>query len=54
VSTLQSYIGTSHPFAQLDWNQIPAFARLGIDPSTLQQEDEDLSAAMDAAMSMLQ
>lgn len=54
VSTLQSYIGTSHPFAQLDWNQIPAFARLGIDPGTLQQEDEDLSAAMDAAMSMLQ
>ncbi|ANF26226.1 HDOD domain-containing protein [Stutzerimonas stutzeri] len=54
VATLQSYIGTSHPFTQLDWNQIPAFAKLGLDPSTLLQEDEDLSAAMDAAMSMLQ
>jgi HD-like signal output (HDOD) protein len=51
---LQSYIGTSHPYTQLDWNQIPAFAQLDLDPSTLLQEDEDLSAAMDAAMSMLQ
>ncbi len=54
VATLQSYIGSSHPYTQLDWNQIPAFAKLGLDPSTLLQEDEDLSAAMDAAMSMLQ
>jgi HD-like signal output (HDOD) protein len=54
VATLQSYIGTSHPYTQLDWTQIPAFAQLGLDPSTLLQEDEDLSAAMDAAMSMLQ
>ncbi|WP_407295805.1 HDOD domain-containing protein [Stutzerimonas zhaodongensis] len=54
VATLQSYIGTSHPFTQLDWNQIPAFDKLGLDPSTLLQEDEDLSAAMNAAMSMLQ
>lgn len=54
VATLQSHIGSTHPYTQLDWNQIPAFARLGLDPSTLLQEDEDLSAAMDAAMSMLQ
>ncbi len=54
VATLQSHIGSTHPYTQLDWNQIPAFARLGLDPNTLLQEDEDLSAAMDAAMSMLQ
>ena len=54
VATLQSHIGSTHPSTQLDWNQIPAFARLGLDPSTLLEEDEDLSAAMDAAMSMLQ
>ena len=54
VATLQSHIGSSHPYTQLDWNDIPAFARLGLDPGTLLQEDEDLSAAMDAAMSMLQ
>lgn len=54
VATLQSHIGSTHPYTLLDWNQIPAFARLGLDPSTLLEEDEDLSAAMDAAMSMLQ
>ena len=54
VATLQSHIGTSHPYTQLDWNQISAFAKLGLDPNTLLQEDEDLSAAMDAAMGMLQ
>lgn len=54
IATLQSYLGTSHPYTQLDWNQIPAFAKLGLDPNTLLEEDEDLSAAMDAAMSMLQ
>ncbi|MBA1263679.1 HDOD domain-containing protein [Stutzerimonas stutzeri] len=54
VATLQSHIGSTHPYTQLDWNRIPAFARLGLEPSTLLQEDEDLSAAMDAAMSMLQ
>ncbi|KGK84495.1 HDOD domain-containing protein [Pseudomonas stutzeri] len=54
VATLQSYLGSNHPYTQLDWSQIPAFTKLGLDPSTLLQEDEDLSAAMDAAMSMLQ
>lgn len=54
VATLQSYIGTEHPYTKLDWSQIPAFAKLGLDPSKDINEDEDLSAAMEAAMSMLQ
>ncbi|HBX55050.1 HDOD domain-containing protein [Pseudomonas sp. UBA2684] len=54
VATLQSYLGSEHPYTQLDWSQIPAFAKLGLDPSVDMQADEDLSAAMDAAMSMLQ
>ncbi|MBS7661538.1 HDOD domain-containing protein [Pseudomonas lalucatii] len=54
VATLQSYLGSQHPYTQLDWGQIPAFAKLGLDPNVDMQEDEDLSAAMDAAMSMLQ
>ena len=54
VATLQSYIGTEHPYTQLDWSQIPAFAKLGLDPSQDIHEDEDLNAAMEAAMSMLQ
>ncbi|MBP8184337.1 MAG: HDOD domain-containing protein [Pseudomonas sp.] len=54
VATLQSYIGTDHPYTKLDWSQIPAFAKLGLDPSKDMNDDEDLSAAMEAAMSMLQ
>jgi HD-like signal output (HDOD) protein len=54
VATLQSYIGTDHPYTQLDWSKIPAFAKLGLDPSKDMNDDEDLSAAMEAAMSMLQ
>ena len=54
VATLQSYLGSQHPYTQLDWAQIPAFAKLGLDPNVDMQEDEDLSAAMDAAMGMLQ
>ena len=54
VATLQSYLGTEHPYTQLDWSQIPAFRKLGLDPSQNLNEDEDLSAAMEAAMSMLQ
>lgn len=54
VATLQSYIGTPHPYTQLDWNQVPAFGKLGLKPDMDLHADEDLSAAMDAAMTMLQ
>ncbi|NQD92390.1 HDOD domain-containing protein [Pseudomonas sp. CrR25] len=54
VATLQSYLGSEHPYTQLDWGSIPAFAKLGLDPNVDMQEDEDLSAAMEAAMDMLQ
>ena len=54
VATLQSYVGSEHPYTQLDWSQIPAFRKLGLDPSQNLNDDEDLSAAMEAAMGMLQ
>ncbi|MFI8610478.1 HDOD domain-containing protein [Pseudomonas sp. NPDC077649] len=54
VATLQSYLGSEHPYTQLDWSTVPAFAKLGLDPKVDMQADEDLSAAMEAAMSMLQ
>ncbi|MEX6504147.1 HDOD domain-containing protein [Pseudomonas zhanjiangensis] len=54
VATLQSFLGSQHPYTQLDWSRIPAFAKLGLDPNVDMQEDEDLSAAMEAAMGMLQ
>lgn len=53
VATLQSYLGSTHPYTQLDWSKVPAFAKLGLDPQVDMQADEDLSAAMEAAMSML-
>ena len=54
VATLQSYLGSEHPYTKLDWSTIPAFAKLGLDPNVDMKEDEDLSDAMEAAMSMLQ
>ncbi len=54
VATLQSYLGSEHPYTQLDWSQIPAFRKLGLDPSQNLKDDEDLSAAMEAVMGMLQ
>ncbi len=54
VATLQSYLGSEHPYTQLDWGRIPAFSKLGLDPLVDMQADEDLSAAMETAMSMLQ
>lgn len=50
VATLQSFVGSEHPYTQLDWSQIPAFRKLGLDPSQNLNDDEDLSAAMEAAM----
>ncbi len=35
VATLQSYIGTDHPYTKLDWTTISSFDRLGINPATL-------------------
>ena len=41
VANLQSYIGSDHPYAELDWSEIPAFERLGIatDVNVIEIED---------------
>ncbi|MFC2972580.1 HDOD domain-containing protein [Azotobacter bryophylli] len=54
VATLLSYLDSDHPYTKLDWNSVPAFAKLGLDPNVDIRADEDLSASMVAAMSMLQ
>src|SRR5262249_40207963 len=43
VAHLQTYAGTNHPCAQLDWNKISAFGRIGLDPSIDASEIEDLT-----------
>src|SRR5690606_41553528 len=40
VATLQSYLGSEHPYAQLDWNQVPAFTKLGLDPRSEEHTSE--------------
>ena len=54
VAMRQSDLGSEHHYTKLDWSTIPAFAKLGLDPNVDMKEDEDLSDAMEAAMSMLQ
>ena len=54
VANLQTYMGKKdHPFMQMDWNNISAFKRVGLDPNLEDSGDEDLSAEMEAAMAML-
>lgn len=54
VANLQSYMGTDHPLAQMDWQPISAFARLGLSADVDNSgDDEDLSAEMEAAMALL-
>jgi HD-like signal output (HDOD) protein len=54
VAMLQSYMGSDHPLAEVDYHQVTSFARLGLDPDMQEAEAEDLSDEMEAAMSFLQ
>ncbi|MDB6061076.1 MAG: histidine kinase [Verrucomicrobiaceae bacterium] len=54
VANLQSYLGSEHPYNELDWSQISAFDRLGLSSDINMREVEDLSADMEAAMAFLQ
>jgi HD-like signal output (HDOD) protein len=53
VAHLQTYAGTNHPCAQLDWSTIQAFQKLGLDPSIETSEMEDISEEFEAAMAAL-
>jgi len=54
IAMLQSYMGSEHPMARIDYHQVTAFARLGLDPDMQETEAEDLSDEMEAAMQFLQ
>lgn len=54
IANLQLVAGTEHPFTEVDWNTIPAFDRLGLDPNIDMSQEEDLNAEMEAAMALLQ
>ena len=53
VANLQTLAGTEHAYTQMDWNEIGAFKRLGLNPHTGVDEDEDLGEQMEAAMALL-
>ncbi len=53
VAMLQSYMGSDHHYNEMDFTHISAFTRLGVDPTVDPNEDEDLSAEMEAAMALL-
>ncbi|MDY6827745.1 MAG: HDOD domain-containing protein [Pseudomonadota bacterium] len=52
VAVLESLIGSDHPYTQLDWSAIPAFAKVGLDPEVEMQEATDVSEEMEAAMAI--
>ena len=54
VAVLQSHMGSDHSLAKVDYHQVTAFARLGLDPDMQFAEAEDLSDEMEAAMALLQ
>lgn len=53
VAMLQSYLGSDSPMTRIDFTQVKAFERLGLDPNMDVSNSEDLSADMEAAMSLL-
>ncbi|MBO6849152.1 MAG: HDOD domain-containing protein [Marinobacter sp.] len=53
VANLQLVAGSAHPWTEMDWHTVTAFGRLGIDPDTNMNEEEDLNAQMEAAMALL-
>lgn len=54
VAVLQSYMGSTHPLAQVDYASVTAFTRLGLDSDMESADADDLSEEMEAAMAMLQ
>src|SRR5690606_11767212 len=54
VAKLQSVAGSDHPYTKMDWAQISAFNRLGLDPEVDSTEATDLSEQMEAAAKLLQ
>ncbi|WP_250657271.1 HDOD domain-containing protein [Alkalimarinus coralli] len=53
IANLQAIAGSSHPHAEMDWTNISAFNRLGLDPEIDMSEAEDLTDEMEAAMALL-
>lgn len=53
VATLQLVSDPGHPLRNMDRTQVTAYQRLGLDPGMDMNEEEDLTAQMEAAMALL-
>jgi HD-like signal output (HDOD) protein len=53
VANLQSYVGSDHPYSQLDWSQIPAFENLGMSVDIIMAENDEFSEKVSAARDLL-
>ena len=53
VANLQSYAGTDHPLASLDWNEVPSFAKLGLAADVDVHEVDGLSEDIEEARALL-
>ena len=53
VAMLQSYMSSGHELANVDFASVTAFGRLGLDPDMREEQGEDLSEEMEAAMALL-
>lgn len=53
VAMLQSYMGSDNAMSNVDYHQVTAFERLGLDADMHYAESEDLSDEMEAAMAFL-
>lgn len=53
VANLQSYMGSDHPMAKLDWSKVPAFAKLGLNPEINVVEMEETAEDIKEAQRLL-
>lgn len=52
VAFLQSIVGTDHPACRVDWNTVPAFAKLGLQADAEILEIEGVSEEIELAQTM--
>ena len=54
VANLQSYVGEAHYLASVEWSEVPAFARLGLDTDVsvvdMEEKGEDIKQVQNALL----
>jgi len=53
VANLQSYAGTDHPLASINWAEVPAFAKLGLEADVEVHEVDGIAEDIEEAKALL-